>query len=109
MSEVINEFSGSGYTPDGSLFNGSYGYSGGGGGTVVPYSASAVAVSQAGSYTSGPSARAIIAGVGADTGGVFYGNALRSSWAGLWPCRGTDSAGEVWSSGRRGRSRRRFR
>lgn len=85
VSEVINEFSGSGYTPDGSLFNGSYGYSGGGGGTVVPYSASAVAVSQAGSYTSGPSARAIIAGVGADTGGVFYGNALWSSWAGLAP------------------------
>jgi hypothetical protein len=79
LSKAGNEFQGQGYVPDGSEYQGSYGI-GGVGTTCVSYSFSALAVAQAGSYTSGPSARAVSAGYGTDSGGTFYGDAV---WLGL--------------------------
>ena len=58
-----NETAGVGYTPDGSEYQGSYGGASLTG-ARVNYSLSALAVAEAGSYTSGPSARAVIAGTG---------------------------------------------
>lgn len=77
LSAVANEQAGTGYTPDGTEFQGSYG---GGGLSVTSYTFSAIAVAQAGSYTSGPSSRVINAGFGVDNAGTFYGNAM---WLGL--------------------------
>lgn len=78
LSRVANRFTGISYTPDGSEFQGSYGIPAPN--TTGAYTLSAVAVAQAGSITSGPSARAAIAGYGTDNGGVFYGDAV---WVGL--------------------------
>jgi len=91
LSAVLNEKAGTGYTPDGSLFNaGNHdGVSGSGygstGSAVVTYSFSGLVTATAGSYTSGPSARAAIAGLGQDTGGIFQGAAIWLSFTGLAP------------------------
>lgn len=82
LSTVENEF-GTGWTPDGSAFNGVYGYPGGT--TINTFTFSALAVAQAGPYTSGPSARAVTAGMGQVTGGIRYGCAVWASWASLAP------------------------
>ena len=83
LSAVAEEFAGVSYTPDGTLYQGSYGYSGLGG--VETYTFSAVTAAQAGAYTSGPSVRAVSAGLGVDNSGTFYGNAVWVTWAGLAP------------------------
>ena len=72
--------SGTSYTPDGSANIGSYGVSGG---NAVAFSFSALAVAVAGSYTSGPSARAVTAGTGAPVGPT--GNAAWVSYTSLSP------------------------
>lgn len=98
LSTVLNKTPGIGYTPDGSLFNaGNHnGVSGSGygstGAAVVTYTFSGLAVAQAGSYTSGPSARAIIAGLGNGTGGIFQGNAVWMSFTSLAPSVGIYTA-----------------
>lgn len=80
LSAVANEFQGQGYVPDGSEYQGRYGNPSGTLTGLSQYAFSCVAVAQAGSYTSGPSARAVTSGYGTDNGGVFYGDAV---WAGL--------------------------
>ena len=55
---------------------------------VVTYSFSGLAVAQAGSYTSGPSARAVQAGLGVDSGGIYIGNAVWVSFTSLAPSVG---------------------
>lgn len=69
------------FTPDGTAFDGSYGVSGG---AKAPFSFSALAVAQAGSYTSGPSARVIIAAIGPG-GSPAIGDAVWVSWTSLSP------------------------
>lgn len=85
LQAVNNQFAGQGYTPDGALFDGSYGVSGG---HVANYTASAVAVAEAGSYTSGPSARAVIVGSGKDYSGSNVGSALYAQCAAVAPSVG---------------------
>ena len=91
ISTVANKTPGIGYTPDGSLFNSgnhnnasASGY-GSTGSAVITYSFSGLAVAQAGSYTSGPSARAVQAGLGVDSGGIYIGNAVWLSFTSLSP------------------------
>jgi len=81
LSTVANQF-GTGFVPDGSLHDGSYGSTGS---AVTTYTFSGLAVAQAGSYTSGPSARAVTAGLGQDNGGIFFGNAVWVSFTSLSP------------------------
>ncbi len=74
-------------TPDGLHFDGSYGDSGN---NPASYSYSLVATATAGSYSSGPSARATASGIGQVvnfTGSVFntFGYALWLSWTGVAP------------------------
>ena len=78
LSAVINQ-NGTGYTPDGTLYQGSYGPS-----AASSFSFSGLAVATAGTATSGPSARAVLAGVGQGTGSPF-GNAVWLSLTGLAP------------------------
>lgn len=82
VSTVGNEF-GTGFTPDGADYQGSYGKTGST--TITSFTFSGLAVAVAGSYTSGPSARAVTAGLGTDTGGIFYGDACFLSFTGLSP------------------------
>ncbi len=82
VSTVLNRFAGSSYTPDGSEFGGSYGISGA---TVVSYGFSALAVSKAGSYTSGPAARTTVCALGGNTGGNLYGAAVWVGWTAVAP------------------------
>jgi hypothetical protein len=84
LSVVGNRFGGVSYTPDGSEFQGSYGVAAG---KVTAYSFSALAASQAGSFTSGPSARATICGLG-KINSVVLGNAVWASWTALAPAVG---------------------
>jgi hypothetical protein len=76
-SAVVN-LSPSGFVPDGTLYNGSYGSGGG------RFTMSALAVAVAGDYTSGPAARAIIAGRGFGTPSS-YGGACWVQWTTLAP------------------------
>jgi hypothetical protein len=80
---VAIQASGTAWTPDGSTSAGSYGHPGGT--TLSVYGFSAVAASQAGSYSSGPSARASEAGIGTESGGVYSGEWVWVSWAALAP------------------------
>ncbi len=89
LSEVLNKLAGVSYVPDGSEFQGSYGSTGA---AITSYSMSALAVSEAGSYTSGPSARAVISGIGQNVGGVFVGNAVWVSWTAVAPSVGVYTA-----------------
>jgi hypothetical protein len=82
LSTVQNKL-GTGWTPDGTAYQGSYGHPGGT--TVTTFVFSALAAAVAGAYTSGPSARAITAGQGVDDGGTFYGPAIFASFAALAP------------------------
>lgn len=68
----------SGYTPDGTLADGNYGVG------PSPYGLSFVAASVAGSYTSGPSARAVMCGIGVDNT-VAVGAAVWAGVTGLAP------------------------
>lgn len=70
--------SGTGFTPDGALSGGSYGSTGV---AATNYTFSALAVAVAGSYTSGPSARAVFAGLGTNS----FGDAVFASWTALAP------------------------
>lgn len=81
LATVNNEFA-TGLTPDGSLHDGSYGVVGG---SVANYTFSGLVSAQAGAYTSGPSARAVEAGIGKDNSGVKTGDAVWVSWTGLAP------------------------
>lgn len=84
ISTVNNSLGGTSYVPDGSLFGGNYG--GTGGLSRSTYTFSALAVAQAGSFTSGPSARATNAGFGQQHGGSnFFGDAVWVSWTALAP------------------------
>lgn len=78
LSAVINQ-NGTGYTPDGTLFQGFYGPN-----QNSAFSFSGLAVAQAGAATSGPSARAVLAGVGQGVASPF-GNAVWMSFTGLAP------------------------
>lgn len=69
-----------GFTPDGSAFKGSYPPSGTG-----PFTMSALAVAVAGSYTSGPAQRAVIAARGQISGSTTFDNAVSVSWTTLAP------------------------
>ena len=85
VTPVLNEDAGIAYTPDGSEYNGSYGFSAPS--SLTSYSFSALAVSVAGSVTSGPSARNTIAGIGGygeDTGEQF-GAAVWVGWTAVAP------------------------
>jgi hypothetical protein len=82
ISSVNNEFAGQGYVPDGSIFDGNYGFTGT---TLVTYSFSALAVAQAGSYTSGPSARSTTARCGQLQGSAKVGDGVWVSWTSLAP------------------------
>ena len=67
-----------GFTPDGSEYQGSYGSGGN------PYTFSCLAAAVAGSYTSGPGARSTIGGQGLDTPSA-YGAACWAGWTALAP------------------------
>jgi hypothetical protein len=82
VAAVINELP-TGYTPDGTLYQGSYGYAGGT--SLVPFTFSGEVAAAAGSYTSGPSARAVTAGIGVSGSHSYYGNAIWLSYTGLAP------------------------
>ena len=81
LTAVANQH-GTGYVPDGSAYQGSYGVSGL---SQVIYSWSGLVAATIGSYTSGPSARSTICGYGTDTGGTYYGPAVWIGWTGLAP------------------------
>ena len=88
---MANKIPGIGYTPDGSLFNSgnhnnvsAAGY-GTTGSAVIVYTWSGLAASVAGTYTSGPSARVTLSGLGVDSGGIYIGNAVWLSFTALAP------------------------
>lgn len=81
VSTVLNQFGGFSYTPDGTEYGGSYGVSGD---TVTAYGFSALAVSVAGSVTSGPSARNTICALGGNDTGA-YGGAAWAGWTAVAP------------------------
>ena len=80
---AVSNLHGTGYTPDGQDYQGNYGHPGGT--TLQTFTFSGLAVAVAGSYTSGPSARAVTAGLGTDSGGQYFGNACYLSFTGLSP------------------------
>lgn len=82
FSTVSNQTAGGGNTPDGTEFQGSYGLSGG---SVIPYTFSAVAVATAGSFTSGPSARAVQPGIGKSSVSPKQGYAVWAGWTSISP------------------------
>jgi Concanavalin A-like lectin/glucanases superfamily len=71
--------SGLAYTPDGSAIDGNYGK------TTSNYTYSAVAVAKAGSFTSGPSARAVTGAASKVQNSVTIGAAIWVSWTSLAP------------------------
>jgi hypothetical protein len=83
LSAVANQTQGGGSVPDGSEFQGSYGFVSSV--AVDAYTFSAVAAAAAGSYTSGPSARATIAGIGVSSISPHIGAAVWAGWSALAP------------------------
>jgi len=67
-----------GFTPDGTKYQGSYGSGG------AAYALSAVAAAVIGSYTSGPSARGVVAGAGIQTPSD-YSSAVWTGWTAVAP------------------------
>jgi hypothetical protein len=83
LSAVGNQTAAGGAVPDGSEFQGSYGFVSS---TVVDaYTFSAVAAAVAGSYTSGPSARAVAAGIGQSSISPHIGYAVWAAWNSVSP------------------------
>jgi hypothetical protein len=76
---TVENLAPTGLTPDGSAYQGSYGSG------LVPFGFSLVTASVAGDYTSGPSARAVTAGYGAESDDGSYGAAVWASWTALAP------------------------
>ncbi len=83
LSAVANQTLAGGSTPDGSEFQGQYGYVSSV--AVDAYTFSAVAAAVAGNYTSGPSSRATIAGIGQSSISPHIGAAVWASWNSVSP------------------------
>jgi hypothetical protein len=75
----------SGWTPDGSAYQGSYGTTGTGENDEIPFSFSAVVAAIAGAYTSAPSARAVTSGYGTPTADSTIGAAVYAAWTAVAP------------------------
>jgi hypothetical protein len=73
--------------PDGSLLNGGYGgpFPPSGVGAISVFTFSVLATANIGSYSSGPSARTTIAGLGQTISAIRYGYAAWVSWIGVAP------------------------
>ncbi len=83
LSAVANQTQGGGGVPDGSEFQGSYGFVSSV--AVTSYTFSAVTAAVAGAYTSGPSARAVTAGIGQSSISPHIGAAVWAGWNSIAP------------------------
>jgi len=89
LTELLTQVDAPGWSPDGSAGGGNYGLSSG---NRVTFTFSAIVVAQAGTYTSGPSARVTATGTGQLVSAANYGYAIWVGWGGTAPQYGVYTA-----------------